>query len=112
MRSFTYITDLVDGIVRATEYDGDPAAIFNLGNIEEVTILQLAQVVYELCETSWPLRLKMVPYASIGGKYEDVMRRIPDITRARAELGFGPVVGLREGLAKTIDWQRTAMGLN
>jgi UDP-glucose 4-epimerase len=112
MRSFTYITDLVDGIVRATEYDAEPTAIFNLGNIEEVTILQLAQIVYELCGAAWPLKLKMVPYSSIGGKYEDVLRRIPDITHARTELGFGPVVSLREGLIKTIGWQRTAMGLN
>jgi len=111
-RSFTYITDLVDGIVRATEYNREPTAVFNLGNTEEVTILQLAQTIYELCATSWPIKLKMVPYASFGTKYEDVLRRIPDITRARTQLGFEPVVSLREGLIKTIDWQRAAMGLN
>ncbi len=110
-RSFTYISDLVDGIVRAAEYQRDPAAIFNLGNTEELTILRLAEVVHELCGTPNPLQLKIVPYAAIGGKYEDVLRRIPDITHAREELGFVPVVNLREGLAKTIAWQRVAMGL-
>jgi UDP-glucose 4-epimerase len=110
-RSFTYIGDLVDGIVRATEYDGEPTAIFNLGNTEEVTILELAHLIYELCETSQPLKLKMVPYASIGGKYEDVLRRTPDITRARTVLGFHPRTDLRQGLVTTIEWQKAAMGL-
>ena len=68
-------------------------------------------MVHELCGTPNPLQLKIVPYAAIGGKYEDVLRRIPDITHAREELGFVPVVNLREGLAKTIAWQRVAMGL-
>ncbi len=110
-RSFTYISDLVDGVVRATEYDREPTPIFNLGNTEEVNILQLAHLVYELCGTSQPLQLKMVPYGAIGGKYEDVLRRIPDISLARAVLGFAPCVDLRQGLTKTIAWQRAAMGL-
>lgn len=108
-RSFTYIDDLVDGIARATEYHAEPAAIFNLGYTEEVTILELAHLVYELCATPNELNLKIVPYNTIGANYEDVLRRIPDITRARERLGFNPTVGLREGLAKTIAWQRSAM---
>lgn len=110
-RSFTYISDLVDGIVRAVEYDRNSTAIFNLGNTDEVSILELARLVHELCETSQPLKLKMVPYASLGGKYEDVLRRVPDITLARQELGFAPAVDLQDGLTRTIAWQRTAMGM-
>ena len=106
-RSFTYIDDLVEGIVRATEYDGEPAAIFNLGNTHEVTILELANLIFELCATSNRMKLKLVPYASFGASYEDVSRRIPDISRAQALLGFQPKVDLREGLTKTIAWQRT-----
>lgn len=109
-RSFTFISDLVDGIVRATEYDKEPAIIFNLGNTKEITILDLAHLIYELCATPNPLKLKIVPYASIGNKYEDVLRRIPDITRARMVLGFDPTVDLPEGLRKTIEWQKTVMG--
>lgn len=45
----------------------------------------------------------MVPYASIGGNYEDVQRRIPDISLARRVLGFEPRVNLRNGLMKTIE---------
>lgn len=105
-RSFTYITDLVDGIVRATEYDESQAIVFNLGNTHEVTILELARLIHEMCATPNELKLKIVPYSSFGTKYEDVPRRIPDITRARTLLGFEPVVDLKEGLAQTIAWQR------
>lgn len=110
-RSFTYISDLVDGIVRATEYDGEAAAIFNLGNTHEVTILELAQVIHELCGDGREPNLKMVPYNTFATKYEDVLRRVPDITKARTILGFEPKVDLREGLATTIAWQRTMIGL-
>jgi UDP-glucose 4-epimerase len=74
--------------------------------------MELARLVHELCDTSQPLNLKIVPYASFGGKYEDVPRRIPDITRAREVLGFAPRVGIEDGLAATIQWQRVAMGLD
>jgi UDP-glucose 4-epimerase len=110
-RSFTYITDLVDGIVRAIQYDGTPAVIFNLGSTEEVTILQLAEAVKDACDTPHELKIRMVPYATFGGNYEDVRRRIPDISRARKLLGFEPQVRLREGLRPTVAWQRKVLGI-
>lgn len=110
-RSFTYVTDLANGIVKAVEYDREPTIIFNLGNTTEFTVLELAQLTHELCETPHPLKLKMVPYSSIGGRYEDLLRRIPDITLARKLLGFEAGICLRDGLQKTIDWQRREMGL-
>ncbi|MBI4576429.1 MAG: GDP-mannose 4,6-dehydratase [Planctomycetes bacterium] len=109
-RSFTYISDLVDGIVRATDFDGMPAALFNLGNTVEITILELARLIKELCDTPHELKLKRVPYSSLG-KYEDVMRRVPDISLARRVLGFDPRVDLRTGLGTTIAWQRKAMAM-
>ena len=57
-------------------------------------------------------KIKLIPYQSFG-KYEDVMRRIPDITRARTLLGFEPKVDLEDGLKRTIAWQverRKALG--
>ena len=110
-RSFTYISDLVDGIVRSIFYDAEPTMIFNLGNTHEVTILELAKLIHELCGPAGEPNLKIVPYKSLGGNYEDVLRRTPDITRARTLLGFEPRVDLREGLLPTIKWQREAMEL-
>jgi UDP-glucose 4-epimerase len=107
-RSFTYISDLVDGISRAIGYDQVPAAIFNLGNTQEIAIKDLAYLIKELCETPHELKLNVVPYSSLG-KYEDVQRRIPDISLARKLLGFDPKVDLRTGLRIAIEWQREAM---
>jgi UDP-glucose 4-epimerase len=110
-RSFTYISDLVDGITRAIEFDGKPVEIFNLGNTEEVTILELASLVNEACGSTKAPNLRLVPYATFGGNYEDVRRRIPDIAHAREVLGFNPRVSLREGLPPTVEWQCQAMGM-
>ena len=112
-RSFTYISDHVDGIVRCVEKDEANNKVFNLGNTREISILGLAQLVWKLVRGDSPPKIKLIPYESFG-KYEDVMRRIPDISRARELLGFEPKVDLEEGLKRTIRWQverRKAQGV-
>lgn len=107
-RSFTYISDTVSGIVAAIESPEANGEIINLGSTFEISILQLAQLIKELTDTPGDLKLKLVPYNSISqGKYEDVMRRIPNIEKARRLLSFTPRVGLKEGLLRTIEWQRS-----
>jgi UDP-glucose 4-epimerase len=111
-RSFTYISDHVDGIVRCVEKDGADNMVVNLGNTREISILDLAKLIWKLVRGDGPAKVKLIPYQSFG-KYEDVMRRIPDITRARTLLGFEPKVDLEEGLKRTIEWQvarRKALG--
>ena len=51
-----------------------------------------------------PLRAKIVSYESMGGNYQDVRHRVPDLTKARRLLGFEPQVSLEEGLQKTLAW--------
>ena len=103
-RSFTYISDHVDGIIRCVEMEAANNAVFNLGNTREIGILELAKLIWRLVRPNEPPRIMLKPYAAFG-KYEDVMRRIPDITRARTLLGFDPKVDLEAGLKTTIDWQ-------
>ena len=103
-RSFTYISDHVNGIVRCVEMDAADNKVLNLGNTREITILGLAQLIWRLVRGEEPAKIKLIPYQTFG-KYEDVMRRIPDITRARTLLGFEPKVDLEEGLRRTIEWQ-------
>lgn len=95
-RSFCYVSDLVDGLERLMSYDGGTGP-FNLGNPQEVTILELAELVNELTGNRAGLRFEALPT-------DDPERRRPDITRAKAELGWEPRVELREGLAMTIDY--------
>ena len=106
-RSFTYVSDTVDGIVASVERPEANGHIFNIGNTHEVTILELARLIHKLCKVSGEAKLRFVPYASFsGGKYEDVMRRIPDISKAGKVLDFHPKIGLEQGLTTTIEWQR------
>lgn len=108
-RSFTYISDTTSGVVAAIEKDEANGEVINLGNTREITILDLAHLIHRLVGRPEPPRIKFVPYTSFtGAKYEDVMRRVPDIDKARRLLGFEPMVELEEGLSQTIEWQRTA----
>jgi UDP-glucose 4-epimerase len=103
-RSFTYVSDHVDGIVRSLDMDAADNKVLNLGNTFEISILDLAKLIWRLVRGDTPPKVKLIPYETFG-KYEDVMRRIPDITRARTLLGFEPRVDLEEGLRRTIEWQ-------
>ena len=104
-RSFTYISDHIDGIIALIENPEANNLVFNLGNTHEVTIHELANIIWRLVrgEDSKP-KIKLIPYETFG-KYEDVRRRIPDITRAKEILGFEPKIDLKVGLQKTIEWQ-------
>ena len=103
-RSFTYISDHVDGIIRTIENSAANNKVFNIGNTFEISILDLAKLIWKLVRGDEVPKIKFIPYTTFG-KYEDVMRRIPDITRARTLLGFKPEVDLENGLRRTIEWQ-------
>jgi dTDP-glucose 4,6-dehydratase len=94
-RSFCYVSDEVEGIYQLfMKGDNDPC---NIGNPDEYTVKQLAEMVRELTNTSAPLVERPLPE-------DDPKIRKPDITRARAMLGWEAKVGIREGLQKTIDY--------
>lgn len=103
-RSFTYISDHVDGITRCVENPNANNLVFNLGNTFEISIADLARLVWRLVRGDEEPKLKLIPYSTFG-KYEDVRRRIPDISRARKILEFNPTVDLETGLRTTIRWQ-------
>jgi nucleoside-diphosphate-sugar epimerase len=106
-RTFTYVSDTADGIVRALERPESRGEVINLGGTETVTIQGLAELVQEkLGYASSPLRARYISYESLPGKYQDVIHRVPDTTKAEALLGFTAQVGLDEGLDLTIGWHR------
>lgn len=95
-RSFQYVDDLVEGVYRLLLSDFHEPV--NIGNTHEVTILQFAQTVNELAGSSGG-----IVYKADHRIKGDPQTRQPDITRARAVLGWEPRVNLRDGLARTID---------
>jgi len=96
-RSFTYISDLVDGIIRLMLSDAnDPV---NIGNPVEMTIKQIAETIIRMTGATSRIIHKPLPT-------DDPKQRRPDITRARTLLGWEPKVQLEEGLVKTIEYFR------
>jgi UDP-glucuronate decarboxylase len=97
-RSFCYVSDLIDGFIRLMALEQDPGPV-NLGNPRESTILELAEIVLKLTGSRSELRREPLPV-------DDPTRRCPDITKAKALLGWQPQVPLEEGLRKTIEYMR------
>jgi UDP-glucose 4-epimerase len=107
-RSFTYVDDTVAGIYAAIVKPEANGEIFNIGSTHEVSILDLARTVARLCGHTGEPAIEYVPYESFTGKrYEDVRRRVPDVSRCERILGVKATVSLEEGLARTIAWQRS-----
>jgi UDP-glucose 4-epimerase len=106
-RTFTYVSDTIDGIYRATIDDAANGEILNIGGNEEISILDFARLVKQVIGTPGSLEYELVPYESFTGKaYEDVMRRVPDTSFAESLIGFKAEVPLEEGLKQTVEWQR------
>lgn len=106
-RSFTYVSDTVEGIYAAAMKPEANGEVFNIGSTHEITILDLARIIHRLSGAPGEPNIRFVPYESFTGKaYEDVRRRVPDVTRCAQVLGVTAKVGLEEGLLKTIAWQR------
>src|SRR5438270_250041 len=100
-RSFTYITDLVDGIIKLMlSSENDP---INIGNPHEMTIKEIAETIITMTGSKSRVIYKPLPT-------DDPKQRQPDITRARTLLNWEPKVALEEGLVKTIDYFRAKAG--
>jgi dTDP-glucose 4,6-dehydratase len=98
-RSFCYVRDLVDGLVRLAA--SDVVEPVNLGNPREMTILEFAEAVRKAAGAGRGIVFKPLPE-------NDPLRRRPDIQRAQKLLGWEPKVSLEEGLAETLKWGRAA----
>jgi UDP-glucose 4-epimerase len=104
-RCFTYVTDTVDGTLRAATRVEAVGGVFNIGSSDEVTIRTVAEHVRSILGSSSEIRLE--PYETDYPKgFEDTRRRVPDVTRAREILGFEARVGLVDGLTRTLEWCR------
>ncbi len=102
-RSFCYVSDLIEGIHRLMQSDEhDPV---NLGNPQEVSILEFAERVRALVGSDVPIAFKPLPQ-------DDPKQRCPDISKARALLNWEPKVGLEEGLRLTLEFFRKQVALH
>jgi UDP-glucose 4-epimerase len=101
-RSMGFVTDLVNGTLLAMENDKAVGEIINIGNDEELGVLETAHLIHKIANTGKELKINLVPMTEVFGKYKDIMRRIPDLSKAERILGYKPKVKLEEAIKLTI----------
>jgi nucleoside-diphosphate-sugar epimerase len=97
-RCFTHVRDIARGILTAMESDAAINEDFNLGNAEEITMLELARRIHAMCAPGKPFAVKHVP-----GFPSDIRRRVPDGSKAKRLLGWQPEISFDQGLRECID---------
>jgi UDP-glucose 4-epimerase len=104
-RSFTYVEDIVEWLIRLAHDDRAVGEIYNLGNPNEITIADLARRVLRL--TGATSQIRLIPYdQAYESGFEDMGRREPDIAKVTALTGYRPRVDVDEALRRTIEWCR------
>jgi nucleoside-diphosphate-sugar epimerase len=96
-RSYLYVSDLVDALVRVGTAPRADTEILNVGNPVELSVLELAETIRRLFAPGSSIRL-------VPGRPGDPQRRRPDITRIEAEYDWHPMVSLADGLKSTVEW--------
>jgi UDP-glucose 4-epimerase len=117
-RTFTFITDTVNGVLGCIDTPTEGCEVFNIGAAHgEIPIVDFARLIHRLVREECPdldipveAPLEFVSYESFSKhRYEDVIRRVPDVTKARTVLGVEATVTVEDGLRETIRWHRLAL---
>jgi len=102
-RCFTYVSDVVEWLVRLASSDAANGQVFNLGNPEEITITDLASKILKLTGAS--VGIEYIPYEKAYEEgFEDMERRVPDIRKVQMASGYSPRVSLEQALRLTHEW--------
>lgn len=110
-RCMGHVDDMIRGTISALEREEAVGEIINIGNAEEVSIIDCAGIIHRLCNTGHTLKLRFIPQEEIFGNYRDVQRRVPDLSKAKALLGYEPRIGFEEALRITIMERKRQLGL-
>lgn len=101
-RCFSYVGDVVRGVLLLSRHPGAAGDVFNIGTDEEVSVTELARRIIELTES--PSRMEYIPYEdAFGPGFEDMPRRVPDLGKIRNLVGYQPEVSLNDLLSRTIE---------
>ena len=109
-RCFSAVSDVVRGVLMLAESQAAVGEVFNIGTSEEVTVLELAQRVRQLTQSN--SEIQFVPYEAVyGDSFEDMRRRVPDLSKIRRVVGYRPEVSLDQLLQRTIQHVRAQVSL-
>jgi UDP-glucuronate decarboxylase len=101
-RSFCYVDDLIEGMIRLMNSRDGFTGPVNIGNPNEFTMLELAENIIKLTNTESKITFQPLPQ-------DDPLQRQPDITLAKKELGWEPTIKLEEGLTKAIEYFKSVI---
>lgn len=102
-RCFSYVSDVVRGVLALSMHESAQGEVYNIGTDEEVTIRGLAERIREVCDSRAAIRF--VPYdEAYGPGFEDVLRRVPDLSKIRSAIDYQPECDLDQLLATTREW--------
>ena len=106
-RAFTYVGDVVSGLMRLAESPDSVGEVFNIGNHEEISMMALAEKVKAMAGSA--SNIVLIPYdQAYEAGFEDMPRRVPNLQKINAAVGYTPKVGLNEILQRVIDHERAA----
>jgi UDP-glucose 4-epimerase len=104
-RAFTHVADVVGALLKLVQEPKAIGQVINIGNMQEITITALAERVRELAGSKSPI--KFIPYdQAYESGFEDMPRRVPDLTRVKGLIGYEPKHQLDEILTQVIDYFR------
>ncbi|MEE8401444.1 MAG: UDP-glucuronic acid decarboxylase family protein [Candidatus Hydrothermarchaeaceae archaeon] len=96
-RSFTYVSDQIDGLLRLATIDKARGEVINIGSNKERSVIELANLIKDITNSSSKITFHPLPK-------DDPKRRCPDISKSKRIIGWEPKINLREGLKNTIEW--------
>ena len=104
-RSFTYVGDVVDGIIKLMDTKKAEGQVINIGNSDEITINELAKLVIK--KTNSKSKIEYIPYEkAYGVGFEDMSRRKPDISKIKKLIGFKPTLGIEKIIEKVVEYMK------
>ena len=107
-RCFTHVSDVVQALIAIAEHPQAVGEVYNIGSDHEITMLELAERIKQLTESA--SNIVFVPYdQAYEAGFEDMMRRVPDISKIRALIGYNPKVDLDALLTSIIEYHRDKM---
>jgi len=101
-RSMCHVSDVVNGTVKAIETPEAVGEIINIGGTDEMSVLDFALLVGKILRRK--PRVKFVPFKNLAGNYKEIMRRLPDLSKARTILNSSPRVSTTEAIRRTAKW--------
>ena len=105
-RSMGSVLDLVEGTYLAMTNEKAIGEIFNIGNNNELSVIDSARLIHRLANTGNELKIKYIPMNKIFGKYKDIQRRVPDLSKAYRGLSYKPTISLEDAIKMTIKEKR------